>query len=359
MRESQPTTQRPETISLAEHLVCENLLNEIELFGTTHRNDNVIEKEKLRKIRNSILDNRELVNRAIHTKNGFGIAMRILDSIKNNVPDSYSQGAMCDIIERNINKIDREMTGLERPGTLGGYHAVYADLIGELAVSRRKQKKDITKIVNILKSHAHFIKEGVRSSSTRHRYISSLSQLVEMGGQEEEQLLKDILGEISTRGALFPKHIAEAIRVMLSAYHPKTGKAILIALRSYLGGKNSYLKMLRTWESAGPRLEKTIQKNFQALLTLEQEEPGTIATLYNIFGVCNFGRYPKEMLLAQIRDMEDKSRPYGILLYPLGDENGAFFGMQKSLEKRSKVHKENLISASSKHGRNLMLQDSL
>lgn len=71
-------------------------------------------------------------------------------------------------------------------------------------------------------------------------------------------------------------------------------------------------------------LRDTISKNLTCLQELKNEigEEG-INKLYTEYGITNFGRYPREVLVRQIED-DGENRPYGIWIGAYADWNGAF-----------------------------------
>ena len=72
-------------------------------------------------------------------------------------------------------------------------------------------------------------------------------------------------------------------------------------------------------------LSRGIRENLIVIAELEQAKPGTSLFLYKEFGIMDFGRYPKEMLQKQAEEFEDTSKPYGVIMYPRNDHNGAFY----------------------------------
>lgn len=67
-----------------------------------------------------------------------------------------------------------------------------------------------------------------------------------------------------------------------------------------------------------------VRENLRAVLELESKEPGITTFLSKKYGITAFGRYPVEMLIEQKAKSENKDQPYGIILYPKDDWNGAF-----------------------------------
>lgn len=80
-----------------------------------------------------------------------------------------------------------------------------------------------------------------------------------------------------------------------------------------------YRELLESWvTSYAPR----IKENLSSIVTLQTEAPGSVAMLFKKFGIRHFERYPNEALLKQCK--EKVSGPFGIILGPSHDWNGAF-----------------------------------
>lgn len=69
-----------------------------------------------------------------------------------------------------------------------------------------------------------------------------------------------------------------------------------------------------------------IGENIARISALEAKEPGIAKFLYQTFGIRNFERYPEEALLALSKEYENLEKPYGVLINPTNDYNGAFSG---------------------------------
>ena len=74
-----------------------------------------------------------------------------------------------------------------------------------------------------------------------------------------------------------------------------------------------------------------IQENYETFIDIEQQIPGIASLLEKELGVIDFGRYPKQLLLDQYLLKDDIDSPYGVLLYPSSDYNGAFHDSQSVL----------------------------
>ncbi len=82
-------------------------------------------------------------------------------------------------------------------------------------------------------------------------------------------------------------------------------------------------KMLESWFSHQEH-EPQVDINISQIFLLEGEKPGLPKFLYQAFGIRNFERYPTKVLSAMLKEYEDLDKPYGILINPTNDWNGAF-----------------------------------
>ena len=67
-----------------------------------------------------------------------------------------------------------------------------------------------------------------------------------------------------------------------------------------------------------------IEGNFFRMEKLEKKRHGIVKFLYQQFGIRNFARYPSVALFDQFDNYGNNEKPYGIILNPLNDYNGAF-----------------------------------
>src|SRR5258708_3510392 len=84
-------------------------------------------------------------------------------------------------------------------------------------------------------------------------------------------------------------------------------------------------KCLNSWLQSTRERRLTIARNLSELFKLEEESPTAAAYLAKEFGVLDFARYPRELLKDQFDQRNDKSKPYGIVIFPRADHNGAFY----------------------------------
>jgi hypothetical protein len=87
---------------------------------------------------------------------------------------------------------------------------------------------------------------------------------------------------------------------------------------------------LEAWKSSGysegEKDEVTLGaiQNIEAMRYLERTKPGSVSALRNQFGIRHFGRYPENLLLEQCQEIDNSSKPYGVMFSAVDDHNGAF-----------------------------------
>ncbi len=74
-----------------------------------------------------------------------------------------------------------------------------------------------------------------------------------------------------------------------------------------------------------------VANSLNSMRIIETERPGICNVLFTEYGIRNFGRYPAVSLIAQY-DNRDQQIPYGVLIYPESDYNGAFSEHEIAIE---------------------------
>lgn len=86
-------------------------------------------------------------------------------------------------------------------------------------------------------------------------------------------------------------------------------------------------ELLDMWaESKGNRhRSEVIEENIRTIITLEAVRPGIARVLWTEYGIADFGRYPINLLVWQFDNKDNSEVPYGVMVYPQADHNGAFY----------------------------------
>ncbi len=120
---------------------------------------------------------------------------------------------------------------------------------------------------------------------------------------------------------------------MLGALAGSRNPEIDEALQKFLGEYGlDWQKLCRSWSSTDKEFGRSehIAGNLMAIEMLEKQRPGACKVLNEQFGIEFFGRYPGPLLVRQY-DQRDTDAPYGIVLFPKTDWNGAFYGTSATL----------------------------
>lgn len=85
------------------------------------------------------------------------------------------------------------------------------------------------------------------------------------------------------------------------------------------------------WAQAGKEEDQKDHRlyNIFQLLRLDRRLPGSAMELFHRFGIADFARYPLDVLIEQYENRDITDRPYGIMLYPRSDWNGAFYSEEE------------------------------
>ena len=90
----------------------------------------------------------------------------------------------------------------------------------------------------------------------------------------------------------------------------------------------------KVWSETHPHdiglQDELIVKNISAMKSLETKYPGMCKILHEDFGIIDFARYPLQTLIAQYVN-RNRDVPYGVLIFPQGDHNGAFSQMEAAI----------------------------
>ncbi|MBP7811390.1 MAG: DUF4347 domain-containing protein [Candidatus Moranbacteria bacterium] len=77
--------------------------------------------------------------------------------------------------------------------------------------------------------------------------------------------------------------------------------------------------IIRRWQS-----KNTINLlNLYSMREIERKLPGSVKLLNESYGICEFARYPVELLVEQVKN-HNKDVPYGVAMFPEKDETDAF-----------------------------------
>ena len=162
--------------------------------------------------------------------------------------------------------------------------------------------------------------------------------IFECGNDEDRgKLTEELLGQLAGT----PAEIERAGRLMAQLYLSPLNKAreesqrILGILLAKHGLEPE--KIIKAWDQSGAKQNTKERpmlrtkfiigfgKNIEHLYLLEARRPGAAKFLWKEYQLADFGRYPIELLEQQYDSHEKNDLPYGIIIFPQKDWNGALY----------------------------------
>lgn len=122
-------------------------------------------------------------------------------------------------------------------------------------------------------------------------------------------------------------------------YSGNTVKDIVRNFLSWRVGEANSEKIIENWQQAWLIKNshgdgEALGRNLLSLYELEYKRPGIGQVLFEEFGISDFGRYPQELLIAQYDQRNKKDDvPYGMIINPVNDPNGAFYDNMETFQK--------------------------
>lgn len=96
------------------------------------------------------------------------------------------------------------------------------------------------------------------------------------------------------------------------------------------------------WAKSGCNSLDNLKMIFDLEDALPESEHKVCSTLVREYGLVNFARYSIDILKDLYKERDNKGKPYGIALYPLSDDDGAFYQGRRLNELYSELQKEGI-----------------
>lgn len=111
-----------------------------------------------------------------------------------------------------------------------------------------------------------------------------------------------------------------------SAYVKTAGEKIVKDLLEREFGLDNF--NIDAWRAGGLKYNE----NLNLMRRMEAETPLSVRDLNKMYGIMEFHRYPIDALLAQAKE-EEVQQPYGLVVFPREDHNGAFDQQKQMFER--------------------------
>ncbi|MES2088111.1 MAG: hypothetical protein V4467_03945 [Patescibacteria group bacterium] len=188
-----------------------------------------------------------------------------------------------------------------------------------------------------LMDHMESIEKKVMGPENFDRYQYFVQLILERGDVSQRSVARDLLIKSAEANIDNQKFSGLVSRFYAGFNNEEIGMEIIqkflvrhklpfTEVYSAWGESGNYKKRKHATEEDGGMLFSTvIYRNLDVIREVEAKNPGTCRFLYDEFNIADFGRYPAELLLDQRREFDSQKNPYGVIIYPRNDHNGAFY----------------------------------
>lgn len=242
-------------------------------------------------------------------------------------------------IEEHIKQIEKRLQkdNLGERGVNGTVLETISNLLSDTDSPAQKELGS-----KVLERNISIIESGLKNNDSWRDYVYPLGQLIVYGHPKTQahidQFILDLLSkkETETRGL----EILSELCTSESGDAKQKGQDVLGKV--FEGYGLDAKDLFEWWEETqqegkilGRSQQEIIETNFQAIHELEVQRPGITRVLNREFGIRNFARYPIDLLINQYDQIDNVDLPYGIVIFPKGDHNGAFYEFEDKLKQIS------------------------
>lgn len=198
----------------------------------------------------------------------------------------------------------------------------------ELMVYKNTDYATSKKGVDVLHKYLPVVEQGIRNGDagctsmipTYLIYVDDQDQKIAL---TIKNMMKDS-GNIDQLLSIFHNLFHNKNYLHSSLLHEIGVENILLLLDRFHFTTQESRLLIKAWKESKPD-DPLFMGNLYTIFTLESKEPGCTEYLMKEFGISCFARYPQSILLNQYRNRHDTKNPYGLVIYPHGDHNGAFY----------------------------------
>jgi len=182
------------------------------------------------------------------------------------------------------------------------------------------------------------LQENKADREDKIEYLFSIdTQFVLLHSQQNRafilnQFTKVDLNNILRQGFQDPQKVVD--RLQSFGFTKEEGEKIFKAWsgNSFIIGRTKKPDVLQTIQSNIIAMQEIVN-----LIPLDEDKRRVLPELFHDFGIHNFARYPAQLLADQYLQRDNLDTPYGVIMYPMSDWNGAFL---KDRDVFSNLHKD-------------------
>lgn len=299
------------------------------------------EAQKLLKMPHSATENdRELVQQVtndindifewgLKTEQHFWDALLILNELACNYDSPQTLCAALDVLERNLPFIESHVN--PRGEARNAPVLRSAEFLVEFGT---KEQQDVGKAC--IRRHTQSI-----LASMEDGLGLPFMQILEIAiGQANEEVNMDALFGLREHLREKPNDSSSMAYCLLSGNRRLRSNAAEILAGEIMPFGVEPGKAIDAWRMSCKKsvaeLSRVITNNLYYITDLERKHQGIARFLSEEFGIYDFSRYPEELLTRQFEERDRTDLPYGVVLYPRHDHNGAFYNTKRALESLGK-----------------------
>lgn len=199
------------------------------------------------------------------------------------------------------------------------------DLYNEFVKAAKDGSPERHKGAEFLASHMKELEEGLNGDKW-DSYTTFIGSIINYGTKPRKREAIEVMA-----GAILSSNASYQFRFLLSElsrFKEAENEVKDITCAELIKFGLPPFEVFDNWtKSADPKnFDLVLQRNLGRLREIEKIESGASQFLYKEFGICDFGRYPLEVLVDMVRNYNNKEKPYGLVIFPRDDHNGAFYG---------------------------------
>ncbi|MBI2049622.1 hypothetical protein HYT32_01830 [Candidatus Roizmanbacteria bacterium] len=292
--------------------------------------------ERLRNLMNALRSETDLLQKALHTDEYYAPTLRMMNLLMGSSREKHAHELgefAATFVQENLPYIETVLSETSDEDKIE--RSINA--VGNMAILGDKPQKELN-IDFLLRNFEPVLRKSKDIGLLRDR-LQTMFKGSEMQVSAASSLVRKLLRDNDLNIREF---ISDEISSVVGSglYYEQIRRVAKDILETY---EIDYSNVVKAWADSGKTEDfmDIVNNNLRMIFILESNRPGIVKTLINDYKIYDFARYPAEMLVEQYDQRDNKYLPYGIVLYPRSDWNGAFYDNRKVFRKLLTQLKEN------------------
>ncbi|HVT01203.1 MAG TPA: hypothetical protein VHE53_03145 [Patescibacteria group bacterium] len=302
-----------------------------------------LEEKRVRLLRKLSDTDKSVFKKAIAGEN-IGLALSLMDSLGelyvHGLDDNYGakfEEKVLEIIDEDFDVIDRGVKEYSDPVT-----TVHAINLATMHVASRIDKTGLSE-TQLRERELNFISNNIGvslppDSELKFNASDPVNLILSIGFRDQISKVRDVFVDQAESGdpnIRFGESVFNTVTYLIGSEDSYVSYEAKQIVTEYMDKHWDFdtRSLLNTWYMSNRNYrvwgqnvgERMIMHNFGELYRLEQERPGIGKVLMDEFGIHDFARYPRELLIRQYDERDNKDLSYGVAIYAEDDHNGALY----------------------------------